>query len=305
MLGKYFKCLDFGFVALLDKMGNDDCICDAARVSYSANKLKRVSDNRSLIRYLMRMGHLTPFEMCEMKFHVKINLVADRQFVRHRTQSRCELSGRYSKLNVECYTPSYERCLKQSETNKQGSSTQLAFTKEEYDKWVKDRSIDRDLLRQQYELDLQKGLTKELARIDLPLSIYTEYYVKFDLRNLFHFLSLRLDSHAQWEIQQYAKLIAGLVKYYFPFSWQAFVDYRLKNVNFSRQEMVLLSKILGSELCIDSPLLIKIAKQLEMSDREVDEFLVKLHNNYNESELDSISLNLVNAEVLTMGEPDL
>lgn len=296
LIGKYFGVLDFGFISLLDVMGNDRCIAEAARVSYAKNKsTKTDEENRKLIRYLMKCGHHSPFEMAELKFHIGIPIFTDRQFVRSRTFSRNEVSGRYSVLPTIFYTPSRKRCKKQSTTNKQGSSNEECYSEEEYNTWKRSIQNIRQSIVDGYHYDLSTGLTKELARIDLPLSTYTYYYTKVDLRNLLHFLSLRLDSHAQWEIQQYAKIIAGIVKELFPYTWEAFVDYRLRSVNFSKQEMIILGKYIQHNISRNE--MIELGRRnLNMTEREVEEFMSKLDGNYDLPTIDNVELDINTAK---------
>jgi thymidylate synthase (FAD) len=235
---KYFPVLDHGFCAMVDYMGDDQAIVRAARCSYGAGT-KSVSDDRGLIRTLMREVHTSPFEMCEVVLHVGLPIFVARQWIRHRTASLNEYSGRYSVMPSLYYTPNDNRHQVQHAQNKQGSGpvcidadTQVTLSEQ------------RDALRadatNHYHQCLEANLARELSRIDLPLSTYTYWYWKIDLKNLLHFLRLRLDQHAQWEIQQYAKVIAGLVSKWVPLTWEAFVDYQLCSATFSRQELEIL-----------------------------------------------------------------
>ncbi|MFQ5454304.1 MAG: FAD-dependent thymidylate synthase, partial [Candidatus Zixiibacteriota bacterium] len=199
LLDKEFKILDYGFVRLIDYMGSDESIVQAARVSYGAGT-KKLSEDRGLIRYLMRQKHTTPFEMVELKFHVKLPIFVARQWIRHRSANVNEYSGRYSIMKEEFYLPAADDIRFQSTVNKQGRS----------DKDVPDELKAKllDYLKQSqkeayvnYSRFVEEGLARELARINLPLSLYTEWYWKIDLHNLFHFLRLRMDPHAQKEIQ--------------------------------------------------------------------------------------------------------
>jgi thymidylate synthase (FAD) len=225
------KILDHGFIKLIDHMGSDENIANAARVSYGKGT-KKVSDDINLIRYLMKHRHTTPFEMSELQFHMRLPIFVARQIVRHRTASINEISGRYSEMTEDFYNPVKFR--EQSKNNRQGSSEETIDHKIQcYDKTYTE-----------YVEMLNKGVARELSRIILPLSTYTEWIWKIDLHNLLHFLKLRLDIHAQWETRQYAKKIAEIVKELFPITWEAFVDYQLEAVTFSKQEIKILSEIL-------------------------------------------------------------
>lgn len=239
---KIFKVLDDGFVYLVDVMGDDSSIVQAARVSYGSGT-KTVNDDRGLIRYLMRHSHTTPFEMAELKFHIRVPMDTWRQWVRHRTANINEYSTRYSEAIDSQQATATQAWRKQSSTNKQGSSDFI------------ERSEGAELSIQEYELQqasravyskrLRAGVAREQARKDLPLSTYTEAYWKIDLHNLLHFLALRMDSHAQYEIRQYAEVIGNeIVKPLFPLTWEAFEDYRLQSVRLSRLEVDALRGIL-------------------------------------------------------------
>lgn len=229
--------LNDGFVRLVDYMGGDASIVQAARVSYGAGT-KKVREDRGLIRYLMRHRHSTPFEMCEIKFHVRVPMDAWRQWIRHRTASVNEYSTRYSEaIDANQQTGSGE-WRSQAKKNKQGSGgyidTEIGSVLTAREKALQEFS------REVYDERLTNGVAREQARKDLPLSTYTEAYWKIDLHNLFHFLSLRLDSHAQKEIRDYAEAIASLVELWVPHAWEAFQDFRLNASYFSAQEMKIL-----------------------------------------------------------------
>ena len=233
-----FPVLDQGFVRVVDYMGNDSSIVQAARVSYGKGTKQSRSD-KGLIRYLMRHKHTTPFEMCEIKFHVKLPIFVARQWIRHRTASVNEYSARYSKLDSEFYIPEPENLVAQSTSNKQGGGSQLVDYKKE--KILDILSSGSDLAYNQYEDMLSNengaGLSRELARMNLPTNIYTQWYWKINLLNLLRFISLRADPHAQWEIQEYAKQIASLVKEWVPITYQAFEDYWLHAKTLSKQQL--------------------------------------------------------------------
>ena len=226
-----FKILDKGFVKLIDCYGSDDRICEAARLSTQSTG----KDNRTLIRYLIRHKHTSPLEFCEITFHLKLPIFVMRQLIRHRTANVNELSGRYSELETEFYVPEDSRILGKGKLNKQGSEGQVDQLYKAT--WLE--SLNRHFTDEEslYDMANTFGISNELARISLPLSIYTQCYWKIDLHNLLHFLELRLDNHAQYEIRVYAKAIAKVVKEHFPMVWEAFEDYRLNAVNFSEQEL--------------------------------------------------------------------
>lgn len=242
LLEKEYKVLDNGFVRLIDVMGDDNSIVQAARVSYGVGT-KTVNEDRGLIRYLLRHKHTTPFEMVEFKFHIKLPIFIARQWIRHRTANVNEYSGRYSEMKDEFYLPDLEQLRHQSTLNKQARS------EEELDPNVA-AEIRKIMLNTQLKLYdeykgiLDKGLAREIARINLPLSNYTEWYWKIDLHNLFHFLRLRIDDHAQYEIQEYGKAMAEIVKKVVPVAWEAFEDYILDSQYFSKMELKALKEII-------------------------------------------------------------
>ena len=220
--------LDHGFVRVIDYMGDDAAICQAARVSYGKGT-KSVQNDEGLIRYLMRHWHSTPFEMCEVKLHVKLPVFVARQWIRHRTANVNEYSARYSILDREFYIPAPEHVAAQSEVNNQGRGAVLEG--EEAARVLELLKSDSMRAYDHYEEmiagDGQQGLARELARMNLPANIYTQWYWKVDLHNLFHFLRLRADAHAQYEIRVYAEEICKLVADWVPFAYGAFEEYRL------------------------------------------------------------------------------
>jgi len=221
---KKFNVLNDGFICLVDVMGDDSSIVQAARVSYG-NGTKHVSDDRTLIRYLFRHRHSTPFEMVELKFLVRVPMDCWRQWIRHRTANVNEYSTRYSKAIDSTQTTQPGEWRTQAESNKQGSGASLP--EKDGAKFTETEAIFQKYARDVYESRLDFGIAREQARKDLPLSTYTEAYWKIDLHNLLHFISLRADSHAQYEIQQYAKIIGEeIIKPLLPAVWDAFVDYR-------------------------------------------------------------------------------
>ncbi|MEI8017288.1 MAG: FAD-dependent thymidylate synthase [Schlesneria sp.] len=238
---KKFSVLDDGFVCLVDVMGNDSAVVQAARVSYGAGT-KRVSDDRSLIRYLLRHRHTTPFEMAEIKFLVRVPMDCWRQWIRHRTANVNEYSTRYSEAIDSTQTTLPSAWRSQASINRQGSDVPLPtdigqkLTEEEHQLQQQSRRV--------YDARLTAGVAREQARKDLPLSTYTEAYWKVDLHNLLHFLALRMDSHAQEEIRLYATAIGQqIVRPLFPVVWEAFEDYRLGGSSLSRLEIEVIKKL--------------------------------------------------------------
>lgn len=272
LLGLYFPVLDHGFVALVDYMGGDDSVVQAARVSYGAGT-KQVSEDRGLVRYLMRHWHTTPSEMVELKFHMKLPIFVARQLIRHRTANVNEYSGRYSLMPMQFYTPEAENLGIQAKNNKQGRSD--AVSEEVHTDAVFRWLEQRKSAQENYEWLLEEDVAKELARLDLPLSMYTEWYWKIDLHNLFHFLRLRCDSHAQWEIRQFGDVMAGMVQRVAPNSFDAWVDYRFCARNFSREELDVLQLIIR-ESGMGPEDIKKLVEGSSLSSREQGELLLKL-----------------------------
>lgn len=239
VLGQPFKVLDDGFVRVVDYMGDDSSIVQAARVSYGVGT-KRVREDRALIRYLLRHHHTTPFEMCDIKFHVRVPMDIWRQWIRHRTASVNEYSTRYSvAIDSAQQTPADEWRM-QSVGNRQGSEGVLGVQSGTV---LTAREAElHTLTREIYDQRLEMGVAREQARKDLPLSTYTEAYWKTNLHNLLHFLALRMDSHAQWEIREFARTIGEeVVAKWVPEAWQAFEDYRVNTVQFSEAEMAIIA----------------------------------------------------------------
>jgi len=242
------KCLDKGFVRLVDSMGGDDAIVQAARVSYGQGTSK-VSQDRGLIRYLMRHRHSTPFEMVEFKFHCKMPIFVARQWVRHRTANINEYSLRYSEARDEFYFPDPEHIQFQSALNKQG---RMGDVPNDLKQKVRDyfKQISETSFTMYSELN-EAGVARELARAILPVNLYTEWYWKNDLHNLLHFISLRSDSHAQYEIRTFSDAMAQFVKKVAPFAWEAYQDYVVHGMRFSRIEQNLLEKKLPPRVVDD------------------------------------------------------
>jgi thymidylate synthase (FAD) len=241
ILGGYFPVLDHGFVSLVDYMGSDEDVERAARVSYGYGTRQR-SATRGLIRYLRRHRHSTPSEMVELKFHCAMPMFVARQWIRHRTASVNEYSGRYSLMPLLFYRPAPEHFALQSEANQQGRQSESAAM-ELWEQAVRRWNRSRDEASSTYQWLLQEDVARELARIDLPLSTYTQWYWKIDLHNLLHFLTLRVDPHAQWEIQAFARVMAGILKRVAPISYEAWVDYDLMGSAMSRGELEALSRL--------------------------------------------------------------
>ncbi len=240
--------LDHGFIRVIDYMGDDAAIVQAARVSYGAGT-KHVSNDEGLIRYLMRHWHSTPFEMCEIKLHVKLPVFVARQWIRHRTANVNEYSARYSILDREFYIPAPDQLAAQSTVNNQGRGEVLqgdeAARVLEMLKSDAARAYDhyQDMLSQ----DGQQGLARELARMNLPANVYTQWYWKTDLHNLFHFLRLRADAHAQYEIRVYAEAIANCVADWVPLAYGAFQDYRMGGATLSAKALDCIRRMLKGE----------------------------------------------------------
>jgi thymidylate synthase (FAD) len=256
-------CLDKGFVRLVDQMGDDAAIVQAARVSYGAGT-KKLSEDRGLIRYLMRHRHTTPFEMCEIKFHIKAPIFVARQWLRHRTANVNELSLRYSEASNEAYVP--DEIGQQSVVNKQarGDNMGVLMTMQAV-LAIEDGNLTAT---QTYNNLLAHGVSREQARIVLPLSTYTEWYWKIDLHNLLHFLELRLSPKAQPEITEYARAMAGYVKRWCPLAWEAFEDYRLEAYTLSRAELEIIKGVMRSQY-------LPANRFAHMSERERTDFIAK------------------------------
>ncbi|MCA2010322.1 FAD-dependent thymidylate synthase [Cereibacter sphaeroides] len=240
--------LDHGFVRAIDYMGDDAAIVQAARVSYGAGT-KHVSNDEGLIRYLMRHWHSTPFEMCELKLHVKLPVFVARQWIRHRTANVNEYSARYSILDREFYIPEPAQLAAQSTVNNQGRGAVLegAEAARVLALLKSDASQMYDHYEEMLSQDGQQGLARELARMNLPMNVYTQWYWKTDLHNLFHFLRLRADAHAQYEIRVYAEAIAAMVADWVPLAYAAFEDYRMGGTTLSSKAIEALKRMLKGE----------------------------------------------------------
>ena len=280
MLYKPIPVLDHGFIRVVDYMGDDSSIVQAARVSYGRGTKKSLQD-KGLINYLMRHRHTTPFEMCDIKFHIKLPIFIARQWIRHRTASVNEYSARYSILSNEFYVPEKVNLSAQSTINKQGRSDDelpddvadkvLALIKDDSEKCYrhyvemmneddKGNIIDENTV----------GITRELARMNLTLNHYTEWYWKINLHNLLHFLALRADSHAQYEIRVYAQVMLDVVKAWVPYAYEAFVEHSMNGTNISRKGMEVIRQMIdGKEVSQESS---------GMSKREWSELMAVIEN---------------------------
>tara|TARA_B100001123_G_scaffold410517_1_gene505751 strand:+ start:94 stop:1041 length:948 start_codon:yes stop_codon:yes gene_type:complete len=250
--------LDHGFVRVVDYMGDDSSIVQAARVSYGKGT-KKVSTDKGLIKYLMRHRHSTPFEMCEIKYHVKLPIFVARQWIRHRTANVNEYSARYSILDKEFYLPSKEHLAAQSANNRQGRGELI--NGKQADNILNMLKKDAEQTYENYELMLNekydgttinknnKGLARELARMNLTLNTYTQWYWKTDLLNLLNFLSLRGDNHAQYEIRAYADVMIDSLKRWVPITFEAFQDYRVGGIELSENGKTVIQKMLKGETC--------------------------------------------------------
>jgi thymidylate synthase (FAD) len=275
ILGRYFPVLDHGFVSLVDYMGSDEDIERAARVSYGFGTRKR-SQTRGLIRYLRRHKHTTPSEMVELKFHCSMPIFVARQWIRHRTANVNEMSGRYSLMPMLFYQPPEEQLLVQNKQNNQGRGSvplDATLRAEAQRRW----QAQREDAVANYEWLNAHEIARELARIDLPLSTYTQWYWKIDLHNLLHFLTLRVDAHAQWEIREFGRVMAGMLKRVAPLSYEAWIDYDVCGAHLSRMELEVLRALVaakdGGLAARGVPLSRMDMEATGLSRREIDELL--------------------------------
>ena len=258
MLYEAIPVLDHGFIRVIDYMGDDTSIVQSARVSYGKGT-KKVSTDSGLIKYLMRHWHTTPFEMCEIKYHVKLPIFIARQWIRHRTANVNEYSARYSILDKEFYLPSFENLAAQSKSNRQGrgevlegdqAKEVLDLLKSDAEKTYNDYEI---MLNERFDGttidENKKGLARELARMNLTLNTYTQWYWKTDLLNLLNFLSLRADSHAQYEIRAYADVMIDTLKKWVPITFDSFMDYRVGGMELSAKGKSVIQKMIKGEPC--------------------------------------------------------
>jgi len=257
MLAQAIPVLDHGFIRVVDYMGDDAAVVQSARVSYGRGT-KAANEDRGLIRYLMRHRHSTPFEMCEIKYHIKLPIFIARQWIRHRTANVNEYSARYSVLDREFYVPQPEQLAAQSSDNRQGRGAVLQGAEAErvlrllredatqtYDHYLE--MLNEDEAGQPRDA-ARSGLARELARMNLTLNTYTQWYWKTDLHNLLHFLSLRADGHAQYEIRVYAEAMLKTVQAWVPHCYEAFADYRMGAVTMSSQMLSIVRRMLAGEV---------------------------------------------------------
>ena len=250
--------LDHGFVRVVDYMGDDTSIVQSARVSYGKGT-KKVSTDSGLIKYLMRHRHSTPFEMCEIKYHIKLPIFIARQWIRHRTANVNEYSARYSIMDKEFYVPSKENLAAQSTNNRQGRGNLINGTQADSILKILKEDAERnyqhyeEMLNEKYDGsiidDKKQGLARELARMNLTLNSYTQWYWKTDLLNLLNFLALRADSHAQFEIREYASTMLNTVKKWVPTTYDAFIDYRVGGMELSAKGKIVIQKMIKGEKC--------------------------------------------------------
>jgi thymidylate synthase (FAD) len=294
ILDREFRVLDKGFVRLVDYLGGDERIVQSARVSYGAGT-KTFREDRGLIRYLMRNEHTSPFEQVVLTFHVKLPIFVARQWVRHRTARVNEISGRYSVMLQEFYVPDGKDIALQSESNRQGRRSE-AVDPAMQDDIAGKLSAAQQHAYEAYEQLLDQGLARELSRINLPLSLYTEMYWQIDLHNLFHFLKLRMDTHAQYEIRAYAETIFGITRKLCPVATEAFEDYVLHSTRFSGPEVAALRAALGisdehgshastsegEESPVAPAALRAAAEEAGLSDKAVSRLMTKLREAPNE-----------------------
>jgi len=258
ILYEVLSVLDHGFVRVVDYMGDDSSIVQSARVSYGKGT-KKISTDSGLIKYLMRHRHSTPFEMCEIKYHVKLPIFVARQWIRHRTANVNEYSARYSILDKEFYLPTKGNLAAQSKSNRQGrgdlingkqADDVLKILKEDAEKTYNNYEL---MLNERYDgtkiNENKKGLARELARMNLTLNTYTQWYWKTDLLNLLNFLSLRTDDHAQYEIRAYADVMISTLKKWVPITYEAFMDYRVGGMELSSKGKSVISRMIKGESC--------------------------------------------------------
>jgi thymidylate synthase (FAD) len=252
ILYKPFPVLDHGFIRVIDYMGDDASIVQAARVSYGKGTKKKTED-QGLINYLMRHRHTTPFEMCEIKLHVKLPMFVARQWIRHRTANVNEYSARYSILDKEFYIPKAEHLAPQSQINKQGRSEPMNIDQAtNIQNMLAELCVDayhkyQYFLNEEGQHDEHPGIARELARTCLPVNFYTQWYWKIDLHNLLHFIKLRADPHAQYEIRVYADILAQIVKQWVPFAYEAFEDYSRFGTAISQKGLEVIKRMIQGE----------------------------------------------------------
>ena len=266
--------LDHGYIRLVDYMGTLDCLARAARVSYKRSTKQQLRNNPGLLRHLIRENHGSPLEMASMKFHMKLPLFVVAQLVRHRTAKQNHMSARYSVMPEDFYLPAIERICVQSTTNNQGSGEQIS--EEDAEAILFAMEADAKMSRATYKDNIGKNLTRELARLNLPVSTYTEVYWKNDIRNILGFLSLRQDPHAQYEIRVYADKMAEIVKDWSIEIFTAYVDYMKESRNYSRMDHAVVSGLLAAHPELQDEIYARIAEDKSYSMRERREFVAAL-----------------------------
>jgi len=274
ILGVAFPVLDHGFIRVIDYMGDDNAIDEAARVSYGAGT-KRTSEAQGLINYLMAHDHTSPFEMCEIKFHLKLPIFVMRQLVRQRMASLNEYSGRYSVMKDEFYIPSLEQIRQQSTDNKQGRGEEVPRNQSGFVKVEMEVLNERAHTLYEFLISDDVNLAREIARISLPISIYTECYWKIDLHNLFKFLKARTDSHAQYEIRVYADIMETMIQQWVPIAYTAFVNHKKSAISFSGSEQKVLRIALASPSLLD-PEIVPEYPGVSFTKREWRDFVAKV-----------------------------
>jgi thymidylate synthase (FAD) len=275
ILGEQFNVLDHGFIRVIDYMGNDEAVVQAARVSYGEGT-KSIREDQGLINYLMRHRHTTPFEMCSIKYHVKLPIFVARQWIRHRTASVNEVSARYSILDNEFYIPAPEHLAAQSNTNRQGRNNVVEGPAA--NRVLELLRGDAELAYQDYTALLNQdetgslrdpswpGLARELARMNLSLNFYTQWYWKIDLHNLMHFLTLRADPHAQYEIRAYADIMLDILSRWVPWTYAAFLEYRLNARTLSATMIDVVRRMLNGEIVTPERSGLSAREQQELKD---------------------------------------
>lgn len=279
ILGEPFKVLDHGFIRVIDYMGDGGSVAQMARVSYGKGT-KSVNEDRGLLRYLLRNRHTSPFEGNEIKLHIKLPIFVMRQWIRHRTANVNEYSMRYSEPKDEFYCPDMEHIMLQSKNNKQGRDGEV--DDEARKDFRRDTILTGSRAQEHYAHYKEHNIAREINRINLPLTAYTEAYWKIDLHNLLHFLSLRADPHAQYEIRVYAEVILEqIVKAWVPDIYEAFIDYVMEAETFSRQEMNVIRNLMGATImrgALGDLVKAELEKQ-NLSQREINEFFTKIGAN--------------------------
>ena len=271
LIDKEYKVLDKGFIKLVDYMGSDESIVKSARVSYNANNKEHTHESdTNLINYLIKHNHSSPFEMCDITLHIKAPIFIARQWMRHRTASYNEISARYTEVEDSFYIPDATRLKKQSKTNKQCSGNEQ-LDEESASNFINMSNDNNKYFLEYYQSFNEKGLAREVNRINMPVSCYTEFYYKTNLKNLLHFIKLRIHPHAQLEIQEYAKIISSIVEQWCPITYQAFIEHEKEAVKFSKTQLQAIPSIIKNNFTGN-------AKDYNLSGREFSEICSVLNN---------------------------